>query len=123
LSFKGLWYLLSISDVQTSTVSTSVLPEEDVTPTSTETEEPSDNELPFGLFNRLFRTLFRISLHDLAEIQRYLHRNISGFTTEACEGKEKLGHCAYIYVSDSFVNGNETCSVYTMGNCTDESRR
>ncbi|PNF28691.1 hypothetical protein B7P43_G07878 [Cryptotermes secundus] len=114
---------VSAQDAHSSPASTSALPEEAGTSSSKETHELGGIERPFGLFSRLFRTLFQISLHDLAEIQRYLHRNISGFTTEACAVEENRGPCVYTYAYDAFINRNETCSIYTIGNCKNEIRR
>jgi hypothetical protein len=114
---------LPFLDVDSSPTSTWALPQDDSTPDSTETNLPGDSDWPFDVFDTVFRRLLDIDLRLFAEVQRYLHMNISGFSTEACAAKENSGPCVYIYGYDSFINGNETCSLYTIGRCDDDIRR
>jgi hypothetical protein len=82
--------------------STSFLPDDDSTLNSTEGYELED-------LDKIFKSLLRFS--------QFLHTNISVFSTEACVASENSGPCVYIYAFDAFVNGNETCSIYTIGGC------
>jgi hypothetical protein len=114
---------LSFLDVDSSLTSTSVLPQGDSTPDSTETDLPGESDWPFDVFDSVFGRLLDSDLLLFADVQRYLHMNISGFSTEACAAKENSGPCVYIYWYDSFINGNETCSLYTIGSCDEDIRR
>jgi hypothetical protein len=109
-------------DVGSSQSSTTPLPQEDSTPNSAETDVSDDADWLFSAFDEIFRTVPDSILHHFAAVQRYLHTNVSGFSTEVCDAKES-SPCVYIYGSDSFVNGSETCSVYTIGSCDDDIRR
>lgn len=58
------------------------------------------------------------ALRHLAEVQ-----NITSFSTEACAATGNEGSCVYTYLFYFVIDGNETCSIYTVGNCVDNVRR
>lgn len=79
-------------------------------------------ELPFHLFDEVVQKLLQISLLNFTDFQRFLHLNVSDFSAEACASKENSGPCV-IFGFHSFINGNETCSIYTIGSCDEEVKR
>lgn len=64
-----------------------------------------------------FRKVFNAVLHHLAEVQ-----NITDFSTEACAASGSSGPCLYTHLVYLLIDGNETCSIYTVGSCDENVR-
>lgn len=99
-------HLSSVLDTTTSPAPTSPFPE-DSTTFLTEQNYFDDfdwTEWITNFFDNLMRRLAEV--HDNTD-----------FSAEACAASGSSGQCLYTQLVYMFIDGNETCSIYTIGSC------